>query len=1112
MSGSLSQAKGFIATDVFQLAFGPTFQPEKVDIGAYTFLPWVRTGLAVQLSNPEGAAIRATVDVKVSVQDDSHGSQDVARTFTLRGPGDVLGIDSTQIVRRYPQPFSFNAEESYVAHIEFDRPELPWLFTPFQNVGNRLAPWIVLIVVEARLFTARQGQPGMPWQVTTKLGELQPLDDSWAWAHAQISDMPGGSVSVEDRLSDSHGAVNLSRLLCPRKLDPDTSYVACVVPAFDCGVRAGLGMSGGTLGPAWTRTAGDNDTDITLPLYDNWSFQIADAGDFESLAKKIQGVVAPWPIGRRIIDFSKPRGGITDLAASEAGRVQIFKCALTSLAAEPPPGKLETQEWTTAKRQELVDVVRSGDQIGGDIAKASDLPRVSPRLYARFQRAQSRVTAPGDTDWFSELNSTPAFRVAAGLGTRVVLKDREQLMQAAWAQVGDIDKANQRLAVAQFARYASEAIHQTNLAPLSLGNLAQVTRGAQGKLRLGGVAQTVVGQAARSATAPAAMTGAFRRATRLRGPLTRFFGSVSARAMSTLLASGDKFQDYQRVYKEPDGIAGFSANSIAYYSADMIGRVMNVPAAGAVKALGDAVTKFSATQTIATRMYQSVTAWRVGTGNIDLADLGASNLMNVVEAAAPAVSAAAPTRVESLSPLLTGISASGLAAAATRANTVARTLGITLTIAPGPIIGLHPAPAPPAPPAPVQIRGPRAGVTLTPPGPIVTPELTISPAVLALLANNVSAVVTKPGTATLAQTATTFSQFALGIGTRSLPADLSLPQLAVARSALLTALQPKTTVTAYMVARLGNLPSWLPKDWFDDGMVQPIMQAPVFTRPMYEALDAYNRDWFIPGLGQIQQTDIITVLKTNPAFIETFLLGLSDEMGRELLWRGYPTDSRGTYFKRFWNADKDELAQPIHLFTPTALGTHIAASAGGATGRLVMLVRGELVRRYPHAIMLALRQISKDPVTGHPNFSVPPAPGGLGSIMFHVPLVPDIFLTGFMLTKADVETADAAGIPWWFIIAEHPTAPRFGLELGHASPVSPISRDKLQWSSFGALRLGRFLPTGAASLKVTEPAPTLGDFTQWDAANLHGGGVARVLLRDPFRAAWSAKKLIDRMQ
>ena len=85
------------------------------------------------------------------------------------------------------------------------------------------------------------------------------------------------------------------------------------------------------------------------------------------------------------------------------------------------------------------------------------------------------------------------------------------------------------------------------------------------------------------------------------------------------------------------------------------------------------------------------------------------------------------------------------------------------------------------------------------------------------------------------------------------------------------------------------------------GASTPIMAAPRFDRAMYQALDDYNRDWLVPGLGQDQADRFRHPALTNPVFTETFLVGLSDEMGRELFWRGYPTDQRGTYFYRFWN-------------------------------------------------------------------------------------------------------------------------------------------------------------------------------------------------------------------
>ena len=78
------------------------------------------------------------------------------------------------------------------------------------------------------------------------------------------------------------------------------------------------------------------------------------------------------------------------------------------------------------------------------------------------------------------------------------------------------------------------------------------------------------------------------------------------------------------------------------------------------------------------------------------------------------------------------------------------------------------------------------------------------------------------------------------------------------------------------------------------------MAHPRFPYPMYEPLHRYDREWMVPGLGLIPRPDMATLLQTNNSFIEAYLVGLNHEMARELLWREYPTDQRGTYFSSFW--------------------------------------------------------------------------------------------------------------------------------------------------------------------------------------------------------------------
>ena len=69
---------------------------------------------------------------------------------------------------------------------------------------------------------------------------------------------------------------------------------------------------------------------------------------------------------------------------------------------------------------------------------------------------------------------------------------------------------------------------------------------------------------------------------------------------------------------------------------------------------------------------------------------------------------------------------------------------------------------------------------------------------------------------------------------------------------------------------------------------------------MYEPLRDLSDELFLPNLNLIEQNSI-TLLETNQKFIEAYMVGLNHEFARELLWREYPTDQRGSYFRQFWD-------------------------------------------------------------------------------------------------------------------------------------------------------------------------------------------------------------------
>lgn len=971
MTESLSHVAGYVS-DAYRPVPVAHFEPENTLLGSYTFLSWVRSGISAVIKTPVGS-LRGHVEVSLPVQAEGRDPLVVVRPVEVRGPGDVLGIDERQVIRRYPVPGTTNAEDSYLAHLEFDRPELPWLMSPAPPHGAALLPWLALVVLKDGRWSLDPGEGVLPPVVHTFLGELQSLDDADRWAHAQVIGPEHTGPSVLDRLSRAQAPANLSRLLCPRRLEPGQGYLACVVPVFNAGLQVGRDLPlPATLDLAWHRQAGDDSTAIGLPVYSSWRFRVGADGDFGTLASKLRGVPAPWQVGRRLLDTARPGGGLPPLAT---GGLQTIHGPLVSpngpqaASADPKEAAAAASgPWPAPQVELLRDELNRPAVLAQQPAAGNAIPRpvVGPELYARFHAAVSRLAPGRDADWLGELNLQVEHRVQAGLGTRVVQRDQEPLMQSAWAQVGQIDAVNRQLRFAQLARFVGTSWHARHLTPLGLGDLLSTSRGVASRVR-SDTPLTVAADLADSHLAPAATQSSFRRLTRPLGGLNRFVSEPADRAAhARLVASGAVARDLQLPYVEVDGIDAVSARTATAFA----GSALDLPGLSLALASRPPMTDL---------FTPAVAAAAINT-HLPLVQGSATQLLARVSA--PSVSVVPVVSV----PTVTAVHASHLAV-------LQHLLPNLLPHLPH-LFGAKKLP--------------------------VLQEVSAVPnhdAVLQLLtaANEPNWANVSSGFAEIAQTLV----------------DVRWPTTPVrpapAPGNLLQKINPAVTLTARVRARLGDLPHWLPPDWFDDHLVAPILASPVFTRPMYEALDAYSREWLLPGLATFPQPDIVTVLTSNGPFVESFLAGLSHEMGRKLLWRGYPTDQRGTYFRRFWSSTCDDLVQDLHRFTPTPLGSHLDASLDNL---VFLMVRGELLRRYPDAIVLAMLASDQD-ADGVPMFEA----GQVAPILFHGHLDPDIVLVGFNLTTeairaAAVSPGDGTTPGWWFVVAEHPTAPRFGVPAG----------------------------------------------------------------------------------
>jgi hypothetical protein len=477
----------------------------------YQFLPWVRRGAANTFRNPDDlAAVLARSDglplslFPIHLEVNDHAGVDVA--LTMYGPGDVTGVDRRVVIRTDPPAPSADFEPNFLASIDFDPPDFPWLFTPAAaGEHGRLRPWLALVVVrdgDEASVTPDAGGP-LPVLIATT-SELPDLGEGWAWAHGQAI-QPDASQSVLATLDD-RPSQNLSRLICPRRLEPSTRYVACLVPAFDAGRRVGLGLEVedadlDALAPAWTEGAGE----IRLPVYYHWTFATGAGGDFETLARRLQGRVAPAGLGRRPLRADGQPYGLPDPGPT------VLEGALTSTEDDV---EAEIDE---AFRERLRDVL--------DLSATE--PVVTPPIYGRWQGA--RVTVPSDEEtphWMRELNLDPSLRAPAGLGARVVQDNQEQLVAAAWDQLGDAPAAAHLERRLEVAVAVLGSVVRRRVGPMEPGQLVQFLGPAHARLRAS--PETLHASLARQGLPPSFSSVTFRRAMRPTGTLSRRSGAFTA--------------------------------------------------------------------------------------------------------------------------------------------------------------------------------------------------------------------------------------------------------------------------------------------------------------------------------------------------------------------------------------------------------------------------------------------------------------------------------------------------------------------------------------------------------------------------------------------------------
>ena len=493
------------------------------EIASYTFVPWARQGIANQIGGQSGQ--RATIGIELALSGDKVGGgvetrPPIVRDVEIYGPGDVAGLDPRTIIRVEPQNWLTNFEPNYTPAIEFYDEDLPWRYSPLRPAGHRLLPWIMLVVLEDAEFSDGRNakERPLPYILPKPGAKLPPSDQLWAWAHVHVNRSLIGSAFVSDDAnaiqSELEGTLaadpdmGYSRIVCPRRLRANTSYHAFLVPAFESGRLAGLGLDPGGAAAHDTMAWTDAVLPTELPYYHRWYFRTGAVGDFEYLVRLLKPQPIDSRVGIRDMDVQKPganlRGivdaptappeqrleGILKLGGAlripdilyspeEFAEVVKYRKWATLNDTQPYPHPFQSDlaafvnladSYTTtaagaanASAGITEEVTADDPEVEYDIGQNPD-PLITAPLYGRWHALQQRLLVDRDgnplspdDNWVHELNLDPRWRVTAGFGTAVVQDNEEAYMQAAWEQVGDVLEANKRITFGQLAEATSLA-------------------------------------------------------------------------------------------------------------------------------------------------------------------------------------------------------------------------------------------------------------------------------------------------------------------------------------------------------------------------------------------------------------------------------------------------------------------------------------------------------------------------------------------------------------------------------------------------------------------------------------------------------------------------------
>ncbi|HTE08150.1 MAG TPA: hypothetical protein VK628_05270 [Flavitalea sp.] len=911
---------------------------------AYQFHSWARKSIANEITVRDHLGIGdPPADVKISVPlAVTVSGNTVDKQFIIAGPGEIIGIHTEMIVRTDPRPNSGDFEPNYFPSIEFYDEDFPWRYSPAApNAGfdnNRLRPWLMLIVLTENEFQKTDRTTPLSTIIVTGTEALPPADEIYLWAHVHSNlgevDSPLGDVfgNLQQKMETDPDGL-FSRIICPRKLEPDVLYHAFLVPVFECGRLAGLDQPIENI-PLQQAAWNDDSVEVELPVYYRWQFRTGANVDFETLVRMMEA--------RKELD---PRVGIRNLDCTDPGYIKVGEqggipppvpgilgmCgAVMQLDADPTVLRAPLQD------QPFIKEVGKHLRLFTPEQDNEKDPVVTIPFYG-YHHAKTKTDStpdfvPQNESWLNQTNRDPRNRSAAGLGTRVVQANQEKLMQSAWSQLSAIQQINRKVKQLKLAMEVNERLLKGTVMKMQNdnGKMLAIAATVSARIKDPANSKTIFQTLTDSQVPNAIVSPALRRLSRPNGGLSKKLKTAGTFSLATV---------FKTVNPDIAPVVDVNIQPVWFTS------------------FGD----FKLNKNLPTTI-----------PDIPTMD---SNITNII-VGLPGHGG--------------GVLHTGVITAAPRRPPVDNDGGIT-----------------------------RGGGELPRERPPVKPV----DAKTKMIFDTTDQVMT-------IGVVETFS-------TTKIPAEF--------HATVLNGLLPENTLLPAFRAKMPGLPK--PPVKKDD--VLPVMAHPDFPEPAYKYVAALDQDYIIPNLDLVPP-NTVALMQPNFSFIHSLLIGLNHEMGRELLWREYPTDQRGSYFRQFWDPgglrapnapsspDLYKDIRPIHLWgNDTSLENFSVIGRPSPIKPLVLLLKGELLKKYPNTIVFAQRaikdsqnQLVLDPADTIDKYKFP---------VFSGNLAPDTRLLGFELTKEEVKLTGEpgeSGTGWFFVLAEVPGEPRFGMDIHYEAPAS----------------------------------------------------------------------------